>query len=202
MTFSRRILLLICVTLVKSEDLLLDFLSFNESEVKLSEFCEIETRKLGNAIKNEEIWALKVNDASGRKSKEFFMGNNYLLGSEIGCEKLNDTPEIILIKDDSRIMNLKTTKIKSEVAVKYQVIYLKHSSPLQFNANIFNRSILHISLCIPKSCNSNDIEILGRQLIKTSFNNTESYGNVEFVGSKILNLRSNFTSDIFVVISM
>lgn len=190
------------VTLVKSQDLLTNILSYNESEVKLSEGCKIETKRLRIAIESEEIWALKVVDASGRKSKEFFMGNNYFLGSKVACEKLNYPPEIDLIKDDSRIMNLSSTKIASKVLVKYQMIYLKHSSPLQFNANIFNRSILHIGLCLPLLCNKNDFEKLGYHLIKNSFNNKEIYGEVGFVESKGLELRKHFTSNVFVIISM
>lgn len=186
---------------VEGQSLLRDFLSYDVSQVNLTKLCANETQKLKKAIDENEILALKVIDASAQKSQGFFMGNNYLFGSQSACERLNDPPEIILIKDDSRIMNLNTTKIKAEFDVKYQMIYFSHKSPIQFNANIFNRSILHVGLCLPKSCDSNDIKYLSNNLMNSSFNNEKMFGEVKYFRSKVLELRPRLMmTNIFVII--
>lgn len=182
----------LAISVVKSEGLLSDFLSYDGSKVtNLTKVCAHQCQQLKVALQHDKIWALKVNDASGRKSIEYFWGNNYFFGSESACKLLNDPPKIDLVPKENRIMDLSTLTIKSEFPVEYRVIYYTHRSPLQFNAEMFNRSILHVGLCLPKSCTNFDMEILSNILIENSFSDKKVYGDVEFVSSKRLALRPN-----------
>lgn len=182
---------------VNSQDLLVDFLSYNDLNVNLTDICNEESRKLKNGIENGDAWALKVNDASGKERSEFFWGNNYFLGSEIECESMNEPHQAHIFNEEFDIMDWNSTKIKSEVEVQYRMIYLTHKSPYQFNIDAFNRSILHIGLCLPKSCQVSDVNILGKVFAKTSFNQ-KVYGEVEYVKTRTLNVRQGFTDNIFV----
>lgn len=197
--FGVLVLVNVNILSVHCEGLLLDFVSYDESKVSnISELCERECQQLKQALHNNEIWALKVNDASGRKSIEYFWGNNYFLGSEFACKLLNDPPQIYLVPSENRIMDKETLTIKPEFPVEYRVIYYTHNSPLQFNAEMFNRSILHVGLCLPQSCSNFDLKILSNSMIEKSFSNRKMFGDVKFVSSKRLVLRSNPLDNYFV----
>lgn len=182
------------------EGFLTDFLSFDELKAsKVSKVCVYECEKLKVSLQANETWALKVDDASGRKTIEYFLGNNYFLGSESMCKALNNPPRIYLAPRNHRLLNLSSLEVKSEFPVAYRVIYLTHTSSLQFNAEMFNHSIIHIGLCLPNSCSKMDLEVLSNLLIdKTFVNQEEVYGVVKFLNSKRLGLRLDFLNDIFV----
>lgn len=182
-----------------AEGLLMDSLSFDRLKVtNLSSSCASECERLKIALQHNEIWALKVNDASGRKSIEFFWGNSYFFGSEFACKMLNNPPEIHLLPSENNPLNRETLSIKPDFPVEYRVIYYTHRSPLQFNAEMFNRSILHVGLCLPQSCTELDLSILSNVLKEISFSDATVYGDVKFVASKRLKLRSNPLDNPFV----
>lgn len=184
---------------VHGEGLLVDFLSFDQLKVtNLTTSCASECQKLKRGLQNNEIWALKVNDASGRKAIEFFWGNNYFLGSEFACKSLNDPPEIYLLPSADEILDRETLQIKPDFPVEYRMIYYTHRSPLQFNAEMFNRSILHVGLCLPQSCTEIDLSWLSEAMRVKSFGDAKVYGEVKFFGSKRLVLRSNPLDNNFV----
>lgn len=193
------ILSLLAISGVFCDSLLYDFITFDNSSVSsLSQSCSDECHELSAAIKLGKTWALKVEDASGRKPSEFYWGNNFFLGSELACQFLDKPIKTYLAHIENRLMNVSTLDEKSEVPVEYRMIYLSHKSSLQFNAEILNKSIIHIGLCLPKSCSETDLEFLSEQLIEKTLNYNEVYGEVKFIKSKRLALRSGFVSDIFV----
>lgn len=200
-SFCVTFVLTLAITFTFSEGFLSDFVSFDELEAsKVSKVCASECEKLKVSLQANEAWALKAEDASGRKPIEYFWGNNFFLGSEFMCEMLEDPKKIYLAPSENRLMNLSSLKVKSEFPVEYRVIFLTQKSSLQFNAEMFNHSIIHIGLCLPKSCSELDLEVLSNLLIEKSFNHhpTEIYGEVKFLNSKRLELRFDFLNDIFV----
>lgn len=192
------------ISKVQSESLLQEFVTFNHSATSnVSGKCANDCQKLSEALELREIWALKADDASGRKPVGFFHGNNFFLGNEFICEKLDKPPEIYLAPVANRLLNVSTLAVKSEIPVLYRVIYLSHKSDLQFNAELYVLNTIHIGLCLPKSCSGTDLEILSNLFIKKSFSDqSDVYGEVKFKKSKTLVLRSDFMTETAVILSM
>lgn len=183
----------ICTVHGEGEGLLMDFVSYDDETkvTNVTAICARECQQLKRALKSKEIWALKVNDASGRKAIEFFWGNNYFLGSEFACKSLNNPPEIFLLPSADGVLDRETLQIKPAFPVEYRMIYYTHRSPVQFNAEMFNRSLLHVGLCLPQSCSEVDLTVLSNALRVKSFSDAKIYGEVKFLSSKRLRLRSN-----------
>lgn len=191
---------------VVCDSFLFDFLTFNHSESSaVSVNCARDCLKLSDALQQRNIWALKVEDASGRKPMGFFYGNNYFLGSKFICETLNNPPEIFLVTSKDNAMDLDFIKVKSQIQVEYRMIYLEHRSKLQFAMNVFNQrfNTIHLGLCLPRSCSKSDLEILSNQLIAKTFSNQQDiYGDVKYKNSKRLVLRNDFMSHKSVVLAL
>lgn len=194
------LLTVLSITQVFCDSLLSDFLSLDESVASsISKKCANESQDLNEAIKQQKLWALKVEDASGRKPIEYYWGNNYFLGSEVACEILNGRNEIYLAPRNDRFLNVSALNVKSEFPLEYRVIFLSAKSSLQFNVDFMNKSIIHIGLCLPKSCSDSDLETLSNHIIAKSFSNKdEIFGDVKFMNSKRLRLRENYWNDPFV----
>lgn len=204
MIFSHQILpfLAIILNLANCEQIFRKFITLkNEPEIStVSDLCARDCETIKIALESNETWALEVQDASGREPIEYFWGNNFFLGSEIECQMLDNSFE------ESGLVNLSYYKVKSKVPVEYRMIYLTHSSKLQFKVKTYHsrdRKILHIGFCLPKSCSNRDLEVLSKLLIKESFSDQdEVYGDVEFLDSKRIGLRSDFFHDEFVIFGM
>lgn len=191
---------------IACDSFLYDFVTFSQNELStVTENCSSDCQELSAAFKSREIWALKVEDASGRKPLGFFYGNNYFLGSKFMCESLNNPPDIYLAPYKHRFMNLSMLKVKSDIPLEYRMIYLNHTSRLQFiyEQLYLSTRTIHLGLCLPKSCVESDMEILSNQFITKTFSNQEDvFGEVKFTKSKRLVLRPDFMSDILVILAM
>lgn len=189
-----------------SDSFLHDFIFLNDTEQSnVSINCARDCDKLSNALQRRNVWALKVDDASGRKPTGFFYGNNYFLGSQLICETLNNPPEIYMKPSKFNAMDLKLLKVKAQIPVEYRMIYFEHRSKLQFAFNLDNQryNTIHLGLCLPKSCSEEDLEILSKQLIAKSFTDQkDAYGEMKFKNSKRLVLRPEFMSDKLVQLAM
>lgn len=187
---------------VRSYELLIDFLNFQDEnpQVKLSEKCSNDFISMKNGIKNNEIWAIKVRDASGKSSAAFIWGNNFWLGNEKACELLNNPREIPLTPTKTRRSHQNITAIASKFQVEYRMFYATHSSPIQFDTEAFEFVGLQIGICFPKSCNEAEIIEMSKIIFNSGeFKNSEIYGDVEFVKTKTLKLRVGFFRDPFMI---
>lgn len=191
---------------VAKDSFLYDFVTFNHSEILTTSInCARDCQELSKALQQRNIWALKVEDACGRKPVGFFHGNNYFLGSKYNCGTLNNPPEFYMKLSKDNAMDLKLHKVKSQIAVEYRMLYLEHRSKLQFALNEFNKrfNTIHLGLCLPKSCTEADLELLSDHLIAKSFSNQKDvYGDVIFKKSKRLVLRPDFMSDKLVLLAV
>lgn len=127
-------------------------------------------------------------------------GNSFWLGGERACHLLNDPPTISLIKSAARNMYENVTKIASEIPVEYRMFYIRHTSPLQFDPDLFNKSILHLGLCFPKSCDDSQANYMATKVVKNRFQSDVRLGHVRYLGTKTLVIRDNFISEPFVVL--
>lgn len=192
--------LLIIFTHVKSHELLFDFLNFEAQNpaVKLTEKCSEDLSSITNGIKNNEIWAIKVRDASGKSSADFIWGNNFWLGSEKACEFLNHPKKIPQVATKTRRSGENVTLIASKVPVEYRMFYATHTSPIQFDTETYRYVGLQIGICFPKSCEESEIIEMSRIIFKSGeFDQPVIYGEVNFVKTKNLKLRADFFKDPF-----
>lgn len=99
-------------------------------------------------------------DSSGHPSAGFMLGNNHWLGSQKGCYSVQ-TPLFISISDRyDRIMKPNLILSKAPFKVTYNMIYAKHTSEWQVEVKFMTELLLHIGLCLPKSCTISEIHNL------------------------------------------
>jgi hypothetical protein len=177
-------------------EILNDFVKFEENfpHVEISEKCQSDLKVLKNGIDNEEVWALMVQDLSGKPSTGFLWGNNFWLGSGESCRLINNPPRIPLRPPDHRKMVANVTDIASQIEVEYRIFYINHTSNLQFDIAIFKFFGLHIGLCFPKNCHQNDSSLMS-ELIFSKSSRKPIYGRLQFVRTKLLQLRDNLLND-------
>lgn len=197
-------LFIIFVINVQCHELLFDFLKFEDQnlQIRLTKPCENDLRTLRDGIENNEVWALKVRDASGRSPNGFMWGNNFWLGAERACFLLNKPPKIYLIKSANRKMFENSTEIAALIPVEYRMFYATQTSTVQFNADLFNKTILHVGLCFPKSCNEKEVNVMARTVFENKFRNNSLLGEVKYFATKTLDIRKNFLREPFVVLCL
>lgn len=208
MNFSNFILLFSVIFISDSDgnEILVDFVNFEKtySDVKISEDCSKDLKWLRNGIENNQIWALLVQDVSGKMSSGFLWGNNFWLGLRDSCGLLNKPPKIhVRETPQNQRMMKNVTDIASEIEVEYRIFYVNHSSIIQFDTGIYDFYGLHIGLCFPKNCNQNDVDLMSKKVFRDSqIGKSSLIGKLEYVRSKLLKLRDNFIGDPKVILLM
>lgn len=183
--------------------LFVKFIGVQNLELKLSKLCNDDLNLVRDGIKNEEFWALKVQDSSGKPATGFVWGNNFWLGSETSCSKLNYPPKIKLVPSDTRKMLKNSTEIASKVPVVYRMFYYQHSSKLQFDADLFNQSVIHIGICFPQSCSNKESFLIGDHFARSEyFLNIPMIGDAKFLSTKTLSIRKFFFKEPFVILML
>lgn len=138
---------------------------------------------------------------SGKKTFGFTLGNNFWLGSERACLHLNNPPKIHLKHSDRRKMWDNATDIASEIPLTYRMFYIAHTSQIQFDIDVFNQSVLHIGVCLPKACIDNDARMMGEKILLPITCKGAIYGDkLSFENTKSLELRNNFPNEVFVIL--
>ena len=176
---------------------MLDFLNIQkthpEIDFKLTKECENSFDLIKKGIDENEIWAIKVLDASGRTQPGFVWGNSFWLGSKRACEMLNNPKRIPLPLSSSRLMLPHIPEIATKVPVEYRMFHASHTSPIQFDSDTFEFVGLHIGLCFPKACHEEEIKRMAEVVFQSGeFKNTAIFGDVKFNMTRTLKLRENF----------
>lgn len=92
------------------------------------------------------------------------------------------------------------TEVASRVSVQYRMFYASHTSPIQFDADLFVKNILHVGLCFPTSCDDLEARLMGKSVFERKFNNKLLFGNVTFLRTKRLQIRENFMNEPMVLL--
>jgi Nose resistant-to-fluoxetine protein, N-terminal domain len=189
--------LLCFVSTVQCHELLLDFLNvqedFPELDFNLTTKCANSLSSIRNGIAGNEVWAIKVLDASGKPRTGFVWGNNFWLGDERSCYQLNKPRKVSLVSSSRRRMHSHVPSIATKVPVEYRMFYASHTSPIQFDTDLFDYVGFHVGLCFPKSCQHDEINKMAEIVFQSKiFQNVEIYGNVSFTKTKTLKLRDGF----------
>lgn len=181
-------------------ELLLDFLKFQDenSKVKLSKQCSNHINVLKNGVDNNELWAIKVRDASGKSGSNFLWGNNFWLGNEKACEFLNYPEERYAVAINPRRSYQNTVGLISKIPLEYRMFYASHTSPIQFDTQGFLFEGFQIGICFPKGCSESEIVEMSKIIFNSGeFKNSQIYGEVKFIKTKTLELRDDFFRDPF-----
>ena len=94
------------------------------------------------------------------------------------------------------------TQVASIIPVEYRMFYASHTSSVQFDADLFNKSVLHIGLCFPKACNQEEIHIMAKKVIENKFRHSLLFGDLKFLATKTLEVRKNFLNEPFVILML
>ncbi|XP_016972375.1 nose resistant to fluoxetine protein 6 [Drosophila rhopaloa] len=135
----------------------------NESNVSPS--CHNHLKQVQRGILSKQPWAMKVLDASGTKPSGFVFGQNYWLGSREACRGVQNPVGITLSRNYERVMHYSILTQSAPFGMDYRVIYLKHRSPWQVEIKVMSEQVLHIGLCLPSSCRSEEVKQLARDYV-------------------------------------
>lgn len=133
-------------------------------------------------------------DSSGQVGSNFMLGNNHWIGSTKACGSVNAPLYITLSDRYERSMKPNLIQDTSPFEVEYRIAYAKHHSPWQIEIKLMTENILHMGLCLPKSCTNAEIHNMTQNYLNSKTfdmqNLFEFKGEVLLV--KDLKLRENF----------
>lgn len=135
-----------------------------------------------------------VLDASGTKPSGFVYGQNYWLGSREACNGVRQPVGITLSKNFDRVMHYGLITQQAPFEMDYRVIYLRHNSPWQVEIKLMSEQIIHIGLCLPSSCSSDEVkQLAGEYVSRGMFAENDIFDiRPEVVYMKDLRLRDIF----------
>ncbi|KAL6448103.1 hypothetical protein ACFW04_000260 [Cataglyphis niger] len=143
--------------------------------------CSKDITTYVKALKNEELWALKVDDASGRFTNGFFWGNSYFIGSATECEYIGQdysrkNPKIGRESiEEVQEFNTEPRKVintglsGSSMWVQTNSIDVPpyrlgfYMMRLSINASQYTTTrLIHLGVCLPFSCSASDVAVIGK----------------------------------------
>ncbi|XP_070156257.1 O-acyltransferase like protein isoform X1 [Polyergus mexicanus] len=144
--------------------------------------CSKDITTYVEALKNEELWALKVDDASGRFTNGFFWGNSYFIGSATECEYIGQDYSRKNLKigtessiEEVREFNAEPRKVinaglsgssmwartDSVNELPYRLGF--YMMRLSINASRYTTTrLIHLGVCLPFSCSASDVAVIGK----------------------------------------
>ncbi|XP_054729042.1 O-acyltransferase like protein-like [Anastrepha obliqua] len=155
------------------------------------------------------IWALKMDDASGHYTSGFFYGNNYWLGSLSLCES-------IYHEDDDDRLNARNAKNSGLPFAKahtqiYTTVYNENPTfvPGFFVIKLFvNETIpifvtrtIYVGVCLPSSCSTKEVNTLAEFTQQPTATRNIKVLDVRMPSNKKFNLYDDRTFWILIVIS-
>lgn len=164
------------------------------NEDYLSPACFRNLKELGKAVLRKDVWAMKVLDSSGSKNAGFLWGQNYWLGSQDGCEAVQEPVYITLSDQYERAMKKGLINDLAPYEMDYRVVYIRHDSPWQVEIKFMTERIIHVGLCLPKSCSNAEVYNLTQSYMDWGyFEEANVYDiNPEVIHIKDLRLRDDF----------
>ncbi|XP_052873848.1 nose resistant to fluoxetine protein 6-like [Anopheles cruzii] len=144
---------------LKHTSVLYGLLSITERD-GVSERCYRELQRVYHGIQQKEIWAMKVLDSSGSQEPGFMWGHNHWIGSEKGCESTRSPLSITLSDRYRRNMKPNLVSALAPFELDYRIVFAKHHSAWQVEMKFQSENILHIGVCIPRSCTNDELHNL------------------------------------------
>ncbi|XP_030243285.1 O-acyltransferase like protein [Drosophila navojoa] len=153
----------VVVGALESSSLLLELAQLaarNETGALESTQCVEQLRQLHSAWQANQSWALKALDASGSGFSNFMLGSSQWLGNRLTCRALNEP----LLRDFTR-NHQRLLRQPAPFEHAYSVAYLRANSSWQLTTRMKPRQLLHVGLCVPHSCDPQQLQqLLGQSL--------------------------------------
>ncbi|XP_055608039.1 uncharacterized protein LOC129755528 [Uranotaenia lowii] len=127
---------------------------------ELSQRCYDQMQQIYEGIQQKEIWAMKILDASGTPEPGFMWGHNHWIGSEKGCESARSPLSITRSDRYQRHMNPNLIAALAPFEVDFRIVHARHQSAWQVEMKFMSENILHIGLCVPRSCSNGELHNL------------------------------------------
>ena len=132
-------------------------------------------------------------DSSGRPKAGFVLGNNHWFGLPHECNYVNEPMKISLSSRIPRSSKVDLLTSTAPFQVEFRMIYLKHSSPWQIQMKFMTEHVLHLGLCLPKSCTNRQVHELADKYFNTKDSLFQlNYNSTQILQVKHLKLRENF----------
>ncbi|XP_076673726.1 O-acyltransferase like protein isoform X2 [Andrena cerasifolii] len=145
--------------------------NWTEGKYPVEEQCSKDVTRYIEGLKRNEVWALKVDDASGRYTNSFLWGNTYYVGSSTECVYINEDYE----KISKRAEEGNTAPQKKNLGVSGNNIWtgLRSSKPpykvgFYMMTILLNSTVLpvartiYLGVCLPFSCSSSDVSVIAK----------------------------------------
>ncbi|XP_011314340.1 uncharacterized protein [Fopius arisanus] len=154
---------------------------WQEGKYFVGKQCDKDITRYVEGLKNQEIWALKADDASGRYTTGFFWGNSYFMGSATECayigydyskrnEKFVSVESFSEVQEFNEEPKKKINKGLSGSHISYKV---PDTPPFKLGFFMMTISIndsvlspitrtIQLGVCLPFSCTAQDIFTIGK----------------------------------------
>lgn len=144
-----------------------------------------------------------VLDSSGQAGSGFLLGNNHWLGSRKGCESVKAPLYITLSDQFDRLMKPGLIRDIAPFEMDYRIVYAKHYSPWQVEIKFLTENLLHIGLCLPKSCSNSEVHNLTQEYLNSRVLDSQSLFEFEsdVLLVKDLKLRGNFFAKTSIILA-
>jgi hypothetical protein len=141
-------------------------------------------------------------DSSGRLESGFLLGNNHWLGSEKGCQSVKAPLYVTLSNRFERLMKPDLIRSTAPFEMDYRIVFAKHYSPWQIEIKFHTENLLHIGLCMPKSCTNDEIHNLTQEYLNSRTLDAQNLFEFEsdVLLVKDMRLRENFFSKTSVIL--
>ncbi|XP_060810433.1 O-acyltransferase like protein [Amyelois transitella] len=128
--------------------------------------CRLDMQEYVEGLQERKLWALKMEDASGRYTSMFYWGNNYWTGSAELCQILNEqhTPSPHHNKSSgSQIFSEWRQDVSMSgsgppFATAFYTVRLSVQTDVK--EIVKTRRTLHLGICLPSSCGRGDVTSL------------------------------------------
>lgn len=149
--------------------------------------CDHELEEFLAAIAKKTPWSLKVLDSFGHPPRSFVWGDYFWFSARELCDDLNSPLRMSLV----HASNISKIDMKSPFPVQFSVVYMRFTSPYYINWRLPYEDLIHLGLCLPKSCDANKLLNLTQTYFDGKYFKTQSEFQLELksIGSKIPQLQ-------------
>ncbi|XP_055307399.1 uncharacterized protein LOC129571608, partial [Sitodiplosis mosellana] len=155
---------------LKSISILYGIVDIASKRPQATSQCHRELNQIYDGIHRKEIWAIKALDASAMPVPGFVLGHNFWMGSIQGCQAVQNPLPLTISHRFTRFSHSDLWSATAPFDIGYRMVYAEHRSPFQVQVEFFleTNKILHVGLCLPRSCSNGEIANLTQEFFDSS----------------------------------